>query len=244
MGARSQRLDDALIAQGLFATRDEVLRAVIAGEVLVDEARPSSAAIKVTDQSAIRVLSKGQFVSRGGQKLLHGIEAFDVAVAGKRCLDIGSSTGGFTDCLLQCGAREVVCVDVNYGQLSWKLRCDDRVSVHERTNIRTVPPDELGAPFDGLVIDVSFIGLASLAPIFARLSRSGTFLLALIKPQFEAKRGETEGGVVRDAAVRARTIEEVSVALEEVGFHVRGVETSPLQGPAGNIEFLLYAMVE
>ena len=152
-------------------------------------------------------------------------------MSGLRCIDIGSSTGGFTDCLLQAGAASVACVDVNYGQLAWRLRQDGRVAVFERTNIKLADPAALGAPFDVLVADLSFIGLAQLAPVFARLSREGSVFLGLVKPQFESRPGEAEGGVVRDETVRGRVVEEVRAALEDAGFRTTGVVESPITGP-------------
>lgn len=238
---RKKRLDDLLIEQGFFSDADAALRAVIAGEVLVDDVVASSAAAKVALDAVVRVRGKGRYVSRGGEKLKAAIDAFDVDVAGCRCLDIGSSTGGFTDCLLQEGAAHVSCVDVNYGQLDWRMRSDARTQVFERTNIRKADPVALGAPFDVVVIDVSFIGLASLAADIARFCRPGTVLLALVKPQFESRRGEAEGGVVRDEAVRLRTVQEVECSLRENGFTTNGTAQSPLRGPSGNIEYLLEA---
>ena len=158
------------------------------------------------------------------------------------CLDIGSSTGGFTDCLLQAGASHVAALDVNYGQLAWKIRQDPRVAVFERTNIKDADPAELGAPFDLIVIDVSFIGLAALAPLFPRFSRPGTIFIGLVKPQFESAHDETDRGVVRDEAVRLRTVEEVKAALAAAGFDATGVATSPITGPEGNVEYLVRAV--
>lgn len=238
---RKTRLDDLLIGRGLYSGREEALRAVIAGEVLVDDVVATSAAARVAPDAAVRLRGKGRYVSRGGEKLKGAIDAFGVDVTGCRCLDIGSSTGGFTDCLLQEGASHVACVDVNYGQLDWKIRSDARTEVFERTNIRKADPGVIGAPFDVVAIDVSFIGLASLAPDIARFCRPGTVLLALVKPQFESRRGEAEGGVVRDEAVRMRTVDEVQCALRENGFTTNGPIRSPLRGPSGNIEYLLRA---
>lgn len=238
---RKARLDDLLIERGFFPDREAVLRAVIAGEVLVDDVVASSAAAKVAPDAMVRVRGKGRYVSRGGEKLKGAIDAFGVDVSGCRCLDIGSSTGGFTDCLLQEGASHVACVDVNYGQLDWRIRSDPRTEVFERTNIRKADPCSIGAPFDVVAIDVSFIGLASLAADIARFCRPGTILLALVKPQFESRRGEAEGGVVRDEAVRLRTVEEVRGSLRENGFTTNGMVQSPLRGPSGNIEYLLQA---
>lgn len=240
-GCSKIRLDDLLVEREFFADRDEALRAVIAGEVLVDDVVATSAAAKVATDAALRVRGRGRYVSRGGDKLKGAIDAFGVDVSGCRCLDIGSSTGGFTDCLLQEGASHVACVDVNYGQLDWKIRSDGRTEVFERTNIRKADPGEIGAPFDVVVIDVSFIGLSSLAADIARFCRPGTTLLALVKPQFESKRGEAPGGVVVDEQVRLRTVEEVQDSLCENGFTTNGFVQSPLRGPSGNVEYLLWA---
>ena len=183
-----------------------------------------------------------RYVSRGGFKLQGALDAFGQDVRGLRCIDIGSSTGGFTDCLLQAGAASVACVDVNYGQLAWSIRQDERVSVFERTNIRLADPAELGAPFDLLVADLSFIGLAALAPTFARLCAEGSVFIGLVKPQFESRHEETDHGVVRDAAVRERVVDEVSAALAAEGFDVGGVVESPITGPEGNVEYLVRAV--
>ena len=244
------RLDDLLVEQGSFASRDQVLRAVMAREVRVDDVYVSSAAVKVLPTASIFLKNRRTFVSRGGHKLQGALDAFGQDVQGLRCIDIGSSTGGFSDCLLQAGAASVACVDVNYGQLAWKLRQDPRVSVFERTNIKLADPKELGAPFDLLVADLSFIGLAALAPTFARLCRSGdavasgqepSVFIGLVKPQFESAHDETDHGVVRDEAVRLRTVEEVKDALTAQGFRVTGTATSPITGPEGNVEYLVRA---
>lgn len=239
------RLDELLVEQGVFDDAGEVLRAVMAREVRVDDVYVSSAAIKVLPTADVFVKNRKKFVSRGGYKLQGALNAFGQDVRGMRCLDIGSSTGGFTDCLLQSGAQSVACVDVNYGQLAMSLRQDERVSVFERTNIKLADPIELGAPFDLIVIDVSFIGLAQLAPVFASLSRSGaepTVFIGLIKPQFESQHEETDRGVVRDEAVRLRTVDEVRAALEEEGFEIDGVVESSIKGPKGNVEYLVRAV--
>ena len=168
------RLDDLLVEQGYFADRDEALRAVIAREVRVDDVYVASAAAKVPPDADIFVKGHRAFVSRGGHKLQAALDGFGLSAEGLRCCDVGSSTGGFSDCLLQAGAAEVACVDVNYGQLAWSIREHPRTRVFERTNIRTADPASLGAPFDLVVIDVSFIGLASLAPVLARLCAPGS----------------------------------------------------------------------
>lgn len=239
---KKARLADILVERGFYVDADSALRGVIAGEVLVDDAPATSAAQKVGVDANVRVRGRARYVSRGGEKLKGAIDAFGVDASGLRCLDIGSSTGGFTDCLLQEGAAYVACVDVNYGQLAWEVRTNPRVGVFERMNIRKVSPDELGAPFDLIVIDVSFIGLSKLAADIARFSASGTRLLALVKPQFESKRGEAPGGVVVDEAVRVRTVDEVQKALGEHGFSTLGCVKSSIVGRrSGNVEYLLYA---
>lgn len=236
------RLDELLVEQGTFPDAGSVLRAVLAHEVKVDDVYVTSAAVKVAPDADIVVRGRKRFVSRGGHKLQGALNAFSQDVTGLHCLDIGSSTGGFTDCLLQAGAGSVACVDVNYGQLAWKLRQDARVTVFERTNIKLADPAALGAPFDVLVADLSFIGLASLASIFARFAQAGTVFIGLIKPQFESHHDETDHGIVRDAGVRERTVQEVRDALEAAGFAVAGVVESSITGTEGNIEYLVKAV--
>ena len=239
---KKMRLDKLLVERGYFPDADAALRAVLAHEVKVGDAYAASAAALVAPDAQVAVKGRKRFVSRGGHKLQGALDAFGQDVRGLRCVDIGSSTGGFADCLLQAGAAHVACVDVNYGQLAWKLRQDARVSVFERTNIKLADPAALGAPFDVLVADLSFIGLASLAPVFARLSRPGSVFIGLVKPQFESRPGETERGVVRDEAVRRRTVEEVRTALAQAGFEPTGVVESPITGPEGNVEYLVRAV--
>lgn len=239
---KKMRLDDLLVERGLFADRGEALRAVIAREVRVDDVYASSAALSVSPDADIFVKGRKSYVSRGGYKLAGALEAFGVSPEGLRCLDIGASTGGFTDCLLQGGAVSVACVDVNYSQLAWKLRQDTRVAVFERTNIKDAAPEQLGAPFDLVVIDVSFIGLAPLAPVIARLCAPGSRFVGLVKPQFESRHYETDGGIVRDEAVRQRTVREVTKALEAAGFTVEGTVESSITGARGNVEYLVSAV--
>ena len=236
------RLDDFLVEQGYFPNRDAVVRAVIAKEVRVDDVYVTSAALKIKPDADIFVKNTKRFVSRGGHKLQGALDYFQQKVDGMHCIDVGSSTGGFTDCLLQAGAADVACVDVNYGQLAWQLRQDERVCVFERTNIRLADPVELGAPFDLIVCDVSFIGLAQLAGVFAALCQEGSIFIGLIKPQFESRHEETERGVVVDESVRQRVVEEVKEALLKVGFEVTGVVQSSIKGPEGNIEYLVRAV--
>ncbi len=241
---KKRRLDEVLVEAGYFPDADAALRAVLAHEVKVDDVYASSAAVKVPPDAEIVVRGRKRFVSRGGHKLQGALDRFGQNVEGLRCVDVGSSTGGFTDCLLQAGAASVACVDVNYGQLAWKLRQDPRVVAFERTNIKTADPADLGAPFDVLVADLSFIGLAQLAGVFARLSKPGSVFLGLVKPQFESRHDETDHGVVRDPQVRQRTVEEVSAALSAAGFDVTGVVESPITGPEGNVEYLVRAVYQ
>lgn len=241
---KKMRLDDLLVDLGYFPDRGAALRAVLAHEVRVDDVYPMSAAVQVRPDADVFVRGQKKFVSRGGRKLQGALDAFEQDVSGLRCIDIGSSTGGFTDCLLQAGAASVACVDVNYGQLAWKLREDERVSVFERTNIKTASPEELGAPFDVLVADLSFIGLAGLASTFAALCERGSVLLALVKPQFESAHDETDRGIVRDPAVRERVVREVEDALRAAGFLVTGAVESPIKGAEGNVEYLVRAVYE
>lgn len=235
------RLDELLISQGYFATPHEVACACIAREVRVDDVYVSSSALKVSPEADIFIKGRKAFVSRGGHKLQGALDGFRQDVTNMRCIDVGSSTGGFTDCLLQAGAASVACVDVNYGQLAWKLREDPRVSVFERTNIKLADPAQLGAPFDLIVADLSFIGLASLAATFASLCHPGSVFVGLIKPQFESRHHETDHGVVRDEAIRQRTVREVTEALAHEHFLVTGVIESPITGPEGNVEYLVRA---
>jgi 23S rRNA (cytidine1920-2'-O)/16S rRNA (cytidine1409-2'-O)-methyltransferase len=183
------------------------------------------------------------YVSRGGEKLAAGLDGFGIAVAGRRALDAGASTGGFTDCLLQRGAGHVIAVDVGYGQLHERLRSDDRIDLRERTNIRTLDAVSIGGPVELVVADLSFISLRTVAPALLACAAPGADLLLLVKPQFEAGRAEASRGrgVIRDPEVRARVLEEVSSALSELGAAIMGTMESPLKGADGNVEFLLHA---
>ena len=237
------RLDQLLVEQGYFADTASVAPAVYAREVRVDDVYVTSPAVMVLPDADILVKGQKRFVSRGGHKLQGALEHFRQSVEGLKCIDVGSSAGGFSDCLLQAGAASVTCVDVDYGLLNWKIRQDPRVTVFERTNIKTADPQALGAPFDVAVTDLSFIGLAQLAPVFAALCREGGVFIGLVKPQFESAHDETDHGVVRDEGVRLRTVEEVCAALESAGFEVTGTVASQLTGKrAGNQEYLVRAV--
>ena len=237
------RLDNLLVHRGYFESTADALRAIMAREVKVGDEYVSSAALPVDAEVAIEVKSRKQFVSRGGLKLQGALDAFGQSVKGLRCIDVGCSTGGCTDCLLQAGAASVAAVDVGYGDFAWKLRQDPRVALFERTNIRTAEPAALGAPFDVIVADLSFIGLASLAPVFAKLASCGSVFIGLVKPQFESRPGETdEHGLVADESVRLRTVDEVRAALEDAGFICEDVIQSPIEGKRSkNIEYLVKA---
>lgn len=238
--AKKRRLDEELVEQGFFANRDEALRAVMAGEVSTSDRRMSSAGEKVAAGIPLHVRGRGAFVSRGGLKLERGLGYFGVDASGLDCLDVGCSTGGFTDCLLRHGAAHVTSVDVGYAQFDWGLRQDARVRLLERTNIVDVPDIVGWRAFDLAVCDVSFTSVTTVLPAVLELLRdTGTFL-TLVKPQFEAPREDVAaGGVVRDQAVRDAAVERVRAAFETGGLAVRGVCESPIHGAKGNIEYLM-----
>lgn len=239
------RLDELLVERGLARDLHDAQAYVMAGEVVVGEHRATSAGMSVKADAALRLKSnkrRGGFVSRGGLKLQQALDTFDLDVKGLSCTDLGASSGGFTDCLLQRGAAHVSAVDVGVGHFDWGLRNDPRVSLFERTNIRNVSAADIGGPFDLAVADLSFISLASvMSDIIAFLKPQGSFV-SLIKPQFEVSKEEVEeGGVVRDPQMHARCIESVFESACACGFEVCDLTYSPVTGPAGNIEFLFWA---
>lgn len=241
---KKTRLDKLLVDRGLAPSRQRAQAFVMAGSVLVND-RPAAKPGALVDPQA-RLEVKGPdhpYVSRGGLKLVHALTEFSLDPSGRHVLDIGASTGGFTDCLLQNGAARVTAVDVGYGQLDWKLRSDERVTVLERTNSRHLRPDQVIGPVEAVTADVSFISLTiALAPALEMLVPGG-WLAALIKPQFEAERGQVgKGGVIRDEAVRRRTIDKIETWLVGLGFEVLGVSPSPILGPKGNQEYLIGAI--
>jgi 23S rRNA (cytidine1920-2'-O)/16S rRNA (cytidine1409-2'-O)-methyltransferase len=240
---RKERLDVLLVQAGLAPTRARAQALVLAGQVVVGETRMDKPGTRVAVDAALRLKAEVlPYVSRGGLKLAHGLAHFGVEVKGRVAADIGASTGGFTDCLLQAGAVRVHAVDVGYGQLHEKLRKDARVVVHERRNARHLAPDALGEVVDVLVVDVSFISLSLVLPAVLPLLRSGGQLVALVKPQFEVGKGLVgKGGVVRDEAVRAAAVQAVFSTAVGLGLSVQGVTDSPILGPAGNREALLAA---
>ena len=238
------RLDELLVTRGLAPTRSKARALVMAGEVVVGDQRVDKPGHKVPADAALRLKGSGlAYVSRGGLKLAHALDAFTLDPSGWRCLDLGASTGGFTDCLLQRGAAEVVAVDVGYGQLAQKLRDDPRVVVMERTNARYLELDHLGGrPVDLVVVDCSFIGLELILPAARRCLKPGGRVVALVKPQFEVGREAVgKGGVVRDEAARQGAVDKVRAEAEALGLPVLGVVASPITGPAGNVEYLLVA---
>ncbi len=237
-----QRLDQAVVARGLAESRAQAQRLILAGSVRVDGSPAFKPGMCVAPGAAVTIVAAPRFVSRGGDKLERAFEVFGLDVAGRRCLDVGASTGGFTDCLLQHGAAQVVAVDVGRGQLHWRLRQDPRVVVREGVNARRLEPGMLGPPFAFAAVDVSFISLTKVLPAVNNMLLDGAFLVTLIKPQFEAGRREVRpGGVVRDPAVHARVTAAVRAFGESVlGLVWRDLCESPLRGPAGNMEFLAW----
>ena len=239
-----QRLDVLLVERALAPSRDRARALVMAGAVFVAGNRVDKPGTTIPRDAAIEVRgSDHPWVSRGGLKLAHALETFALDVTGAVALDVGASTGGFTDVLLQGGAARVYAVDVGHGQLAWALRNDARVVVLERTNARTLTDREIPEPVDVIVCDASFIGLRTVLPAALALAASGTRLVALIKPQFEAGKGRVgKGGVVRDPAVHAEVCETIREWLERYcGWTVMGLTESPITGPAGNKEFLIAA---
>jgi 23S rRNA (cytidine1920-2'-O)/16S rRNA (cytidine1409-2'-O)-methyltransferase len=235
------RLDQLLVERGLAGSRAKAQALVLAGQVLLDGQKAEKPGHSVPLDSRIEVLEPPRYVGRGGLKLEAALEGFPIDPTGRVCLDIGSSTGGFTDCLLQHGARRVFAVDVGAGQLDWKLRGDPRVTVREGINARYLRFEDIGEKVDLAVVDVSFISVTLVLPAVVPVLTDAGRMVILVKPQFEAGRGEVgKGGVIRDPAVHARACERVRAAVEELGFSASLME-SPILGAEGNREFLLYA---
>lgn len=280
MGSASERLDKLLVDRGLSGSRERAQALILAAKVLVDGQQVTKAGQRVAIDCELRVLGEDHpYASRGGLKLQHALMTFGVDVAGAVALDVGASTGGFTDCLLQNGAKRVYAVDVGYGQLAWKLREDPRVVVLERRNVRYLTPDQIPEPIEIATVDVSFISLKLVIPALIPFLRpaagtdqaapgehpgaaqqpapTGTHqarstkhevrpcsLIALIKPQFEAGRAQVgKGGVVRDETVRQAVCASLKEFCASSGLEVHGIIRSPILGPKGNVEFLLFAVV-
>ncbi|MEI2364676.1 TlyA family RNA methyltransferase [Niallia circulans] len=240
---KKERIDVLLVEQGLFETREKAKRAVMAGIVYCEENRLDKPGEKINTDSKLSVKGKTlQYVSRGGLKLEKALKIFDVDMKDKVLLDIGSSTGGFTDCALQNGAKQSYALDVGYNQLAWKLRQDERVIVMERTNFRYVTPVDLKGEMPNIAsIDVSFISLKLILPVLKTLLVSGSDVIALVKPQFEAGREQVgKKGIVRDRKVHESVLEKIIAFSIEEGYIVKNLSFSPITGGDGNIEFLLH----
>ncbi|MFI6214853.1 TlyA family RNA methyltransferase [Nocardia brasiliensis] len=245
--ARRARVDAELVRRGLARSREHAVELIGAGRVLIAgtvAVKPATAVEAGTPLLVREQADEVSWASRGAHKLLGALAAFEPAgltVAGKRCLDAGASTGGFTDVLLARAAREVVAVDVGYGQLIWRLQNDDRVRVVDRTNVRNLTPEMIDGPVELVVGDLSFISLALVLPALAACTAPGADLLPMVKPQFEVgKERVGSGGVVRDPALRAMAVREVATAAAGLGLHTEGVTASPLPGPSGNVEYFLW----
>jgi 23S rRNA (cytidine1920-2'-O)/16S rRNA (cytidine1409-2'-O)-methyltransferase len=237
------RIDSLLSARGLFPSRSAAAASVLAGDVLLlpERRRAEKPGQLVADDVELEVIEAPPFVSRGGIKLRNALSSFGLDVPGRRALDVGASTGGFTDCLLQAGAAHVVAVDVAYGELDWRLRSDPRVTVIERCNARSLRPEQLPYAPDLIVIDVSFISLAKVLPAVLGCAAAEFDCLALVKPQFEVGRGHVgKGGVVRDASLRRRALVSVGSAAVDLGATVLGYASSGLPGPKGNLETFVW----
>jgi len=244
MTSKKPRLDRLLVERGLAASRQRAAALILAGKVTVEGRRAEKAAQQVAPDARLEVVEGDEgYVSRGGLKLAGALDAFSVTVAGLVVMDVGASTGGFTDCLLRRGARRVYAVDVGYGQLAWRLRQDARVVVLERTNVRYLERGQIPEPVDLATIDTSFISLTKVIPRVLEFLGENGRLLALIKPQFEVGRGLVgKGGVVRQPELHQRVVSELEHFCREQGLAVEGVVESPLLGPKGNREFFILAV--
>jgi len=241
----ASRLDAAVVARGLAASRERARALILAGQVRVDGVVVSKAGTPVKPDAAVTLDQRDHpYVGRGGVKLAHALDTFGIAVEDRLALDVGASTGGFTDVMLRRGARRVVALDVGHGQLDWKLRTDPRVVVLEKINARTLTPEQLpedARRFDLVTMDVSFISVRQVLPALVPVLAPGADLVVLVKPQFEAGREEVgKGGLVRDAAVQARTVEDVTSAANALGLTRVAAVESPITGTEGNREFFLH----
>ena len=236
------RLDIELVSRGLATGRDRAKSLIMSGVVYVNGQRADKAGDEIRPDDQIEI--RGQrlnYVSRGGLKLERALSVFPISLDGAVCCDFGASTGGFTDCMLQNGANKVYCFDVGYGQLAWSLRQDERVINRERTNVRNLTIDDVDSPVDFISVDVSFISLALVLPAVSRLLKENGEAVCLIKPQFEAGRDRVgKHGVVKDKTTHAEVIQSVAKCALGLGFDVLGITYSPIKGPSGNIEYLLY----
>jgi 23S rRNA (cytidine1920-2'-O)/16S rRNA (cytidine1409-2'-O)-methyltransferase len=235
------RLDQLLVKKGLIRSRQRAQALILAGKVLVDGQKSTKAGTRVPETAHIEVKGEDMpYVSRGGIKLEAALQGLEISVKGWRCLDVGASTGGFTDCLLQHGALHVIAVDVGYGQLHWRLRSDPRVRVIERTNVRYMEPTTIPEPMDLICIDVSFISLRKVVPNLLQFMKPSGKMICLIKPQFEVQKDLVgKQGVVRDPALHHRVLEELTGAFYSMNLHRMGLVPSPILGPKGNQEYLM-----
>jgi 23S rRNA (cytidine1920-2'-O)/16S rRNA (cytidine1409-2'-O)-methyltransferase len=239
--AKKIRLDNLLVSKGLAESREKARALILEGKVIVNSSKAAKAGTFVGHDSSIEIIQALPYVSRGGVKLEAALTGFHIDVRGAIAMDVGASTGGFTDCLLQNGAERVYAIDVGYGQFAWKLRNDPRVVLHEKTNIRYLQRETIQEPVDIATIDVSFISLVKVIPKVREFIKPGGVIVALIKPQFEVSRRDVgKGGVVKDEAKRNRVIERITEYVTQTGFRVKGVIRSPLVGPKGNVEYLMY----
>lgn len=241
--SRRARVDAELVRRGLARSRQQAAELIDAGKVTIDGIRAVKPATAVAVTAALAVLDDGErtWVSRGAHKLIGALDTFGIDVDGRRCLDAGASTGGFTEVLLDRGAGQVVAVDVGYGQLAWSLRTDPRVVVIERTNVRSLTPEAIEGQAELIVADLSFISLATVLPALAGCASPDADIVPMVKPQFEVGRQQVgAGGVVSDPALRADAVLSVSRRAEELGWGTVAVTASPLPGPSGNVEYFLH----
>jgi len=234
-------LDQLVVDKGLAPSRERARALILAGQVSVDGQPHTKAGTQIDASADVALIAPDHpYVGRGGLKLAHALDTFSIAVDGRDALDIGASTGGFTDVLLQRGATRVIALDVGHGQIDWTLRNNPRVVVIEHFNARHLTPGDLPGPVDIVTIDVSFISLRQILPVVPPLLRPHADVIALVKPQFEAGRGEIRKGVIRDADVHSRVVDEVAAAAREVGLNSVASTPSPITGAKGNVEFLLH----
>jgi 23S rRNA (cytidine1920-2'-O)/16S rRNA (cytidine1409-2'-O)-methyltransferase len=243
---RRTRVDAELVRRGLARSRQQAAELIGAGKVSIDGMPAVKPGTAVAVTAALKVVDAERgWVSRGAHKLIGALDAFGIAVDGRRCLDAGASTGGFTEVLLDRGAREVVAVDVGYGQLAWSLRSDSRVVVVERTNVRELTPEAIDGRVDAVVADLSFISLSTVLPALTGCASPGADIVPMVKPQFEVGKGQVgAGGVVHSPELRASAVISVARRADELGWHAVGVTPSPLPGPSGNVEYFLWLRAE
>lgn len=246
MNHLGKRLDLYLTEQGLVQSRERAKALIMEGLVYLNGEKADKAGITVPDGAKVELRGSDlNYVSRGGLKLEKAFSVFPLSLTGKICMDIGASTGGFTDCMLQNGAKKVFAVDVGYGQLAWKLRTDERVVNMERTNFRYLTPEDVGEELDFASVDVSFISLKIILPVLYTLLKDGGTAVCLIKPQFEAGRDKVgKKGVVREPSVHEEVVETITDFAFQTGFSVLALDFSPIKGPEGNIEYLMYLKKE